>query len=187
MSEVILSILIITTIPHYFRIRILSHTDPIRCDDSFAAFEEILQTAKSKQADFILLAGDLFHENKPSRRTLHSTIELLRLYCLGSDPVYIEILNDQSEIFKNTFGRANYEDPYQSVSLPIFSIHGNHDDPSREGCNYKLILDLYMFLYVWMTTINTCRRTRKFIGRFRFAVGEQSNQLLWKSRQCGGH
>jgi double-strand break repair protein MRE11 len=146
---------IITTIPHYFRVRILSHTDPIRCDDSFAAFEEILQTAKSKQADFILLAGDLFHENKPSRRTLHSTIELLRLYCLGSDPVYIEILNDQSEIFKNTFGRANYEDPYQSVSLPIFSIHGNHDDPSREGCNYILILDLNMFLYVWMLTINT--------------------------------
>eukprot|EP01036_Dinobryon_divergens_P028379 gene28380-37312_t len=110
-----------------------SERDPIRCDDCFAAFEEILQTAKSKQADFILLAGDLFHENKPSRRTLHSTIELLRLYCLGSDPVYIEILNDQSEIFKNTFGRANYEDPYQSVSMPIFSIHGNHDDPSREG------------------------------------------------------
>lgn len=27
----------------------------------------------------------------------------------------------------------NYEDPYFSVGLPIFSIHGNHDDPTREG------------------------------------------------------
>jgi double-strand break repair protein MRE11 len=107
--------------------------DPIRCDDSLAAFEEILQTAKQRQVDFILLAGDLFHENKPSRRTLHATIELLRTYCLGDDPVFIEILNDQKEIFKNSFGKANYEDPFQSVSLPIFAIHGNHDDPSREG------------------------------------------------------
>jgi double-strand break repair protein MRE11 len=27
----------------------------------------------------------------------------------------------------------NYDDPFQDVSLPVFSIHGNHDDPSREG------------------------------------------------------
>ena len=31
------------------------------------------------------------------------------------------------------FGHVNYEDPYFSVGLPIFSIHGNHDDPTREG------------------------------------------------------
>lgn len=31
------------------------------------------------------------------------------------------------------FGRVNYEDPNFSVGLPIFSIHGNHDDPTREG------------------------------------------------------
>ena len=27
----------------------------------------------------------------------------------------------------------NYEDPTLSVQLPIFMIHGNHDDPTREG------------------------------------------------------
>lgn len=27
----------------------------------------------------------------------------------------------------------NYEDPFFSVGLPLFSIHGNHDDPTREG------------------------------------------------------
>ena len=25
-----------------------------------------------------------------------------------------------------------FQDPFQSISLPIFGIHGNHDDPSRE-------------------------------------------------------
>jgi double-strand break repair protein MRE11 len=48
--------------------------DSVRCDDSFAAFEEVLIKAKAQSADFVLLAGDVFHENKPSRRTLHSTM-----------------------------------------------------------------------------------------------------------------
>lgn len=107
--------------------------DPIRCNDSSAAFEEVLRTSRHMKADFVLLAGDMFHENKPSRRTLHCAMELLRSYCLGDDPVFIEVLNDQSEIFKSCMGRVNYEDPFQSVALPVFSIHGNHDDPSREG------------------------------------------------------
>eukprot|EP01038_Epipyxis_sp_PR26KG_P017126 gene17126-23571_t len=107
--------------------------DPIRCDDSFAAFEEVLQTARIKKVDLVLLAGDMFHENKPSRRTLHSSMELLRTYCLGEDDVYIEILNDQKEIFRSTLGKVNYEDPFHAVAMPVFAIHGNHDDPAREG------------------------------------------------------
>ena len=109
--------------------------DPIRGNDSFAAFEEILITARKKKVDFILFAGDMFHENKPSRNTMHITIELLRKYCYGNDAVYIEILNRQEEVFKTAEGHVNYEDPFHSVCLPIFAIHGNHDDPSRE-CSY---------------------------------------------------
>ena len=48
--------------------------DPIRCDDAHASFEEVLRTAKKQNADFVLLAGDTFHENKPSRLTTHSTL-----------------------------------------------------------------------------------------------------------------
>jgi double-strand break repair protein MRE11 len=107
--------------------------DPIRYNDSFAAFEEVLRNAKQKKVDFVLFAGDLFQENKPSRKTLHNTMELLRRYCLGENPVFIEILNDQKDLFKSSFGSVNYEDPYHSIALPIFAIHGNHDDPSREG------------------------------------------------------
>lgn len=107
--------------------------DPVRGDDSFAAFEEVLARARLDKADFVLLAGDLFHENKPSRRTLFIAMELFRKYSLGNEPVFTEVLNQEKEVFRSNHGSVNYEDPYLSVSLPIFAIHGNHDDPSREG------------------------------------------------------
>eukprot|EP01041_Mallomonas_annulata_P006822 gene6822-13821_t len=107
--------------------------DAVRANDSFAAFEEVLVTAKKQNADFVLLAGDVFHENKPSRRTMHAAIDILRKHCLGDSPVFIEVLNQQNEVFYNRDGKVNYEDPYNAISLPVFSIHGNHDDPSREG------------------------------------------------------
>lgn len=111
-----------------------SERDPVRCNDSFAAFEEVLVVAKQKKVDFVLLAGDLFHDNKPTRRTMHNAMGLLRKYCLGEDAVYTEVLNHQEEVFKtSSIGKVNYEDPFQAISLPVFAIHGNHDDPSREG------------------------------------------------------
>jgi hypothetical protein len=38
--------------------------------DSFAAFEEILGLARQHKVDMVLLSGDLFHQNKPSRNTM---------------------------------------------------------------------------------------------------------------------
>lgn len=116
--------------------------DTIRGDDSFASFEEMLYKSRQEKADLVLLAGDLFHENKPSRRTLFIAMEIFRKYCLGPDPIYTEILNDQTEIFRSNRGAVNYEDPYLSVSLPIYAIHGNHDDPSREGGNGEALAAL---------------------------------------------
>ncbi|KAJ3367557.1 meiotic recombination [Allomyces arbusculus] len=113
--------------------------DPIRGDDSIRAFEEILKIAHKKnayprlQVDMILLGGDLFHDNKPSRKTLHGTMELLRAYCLGDRPCALDILSDQSINFPNRFATVNYQDPNLNVAMPIFSIHGNHDDPSGDG------------------------------------------------------
>ncbi len=46
--------------------------DPIRGKDSFAAFEEVLSLARIHNVDMVLLSGDLFHDNKPSRKTLHA-------------------------------------------------------------------------------------------------------------------
>jgi len=108
--------------------------DPIRGLDSFAAFEEVLALAKRHKCDMVLFAGDLFHENKPSRRTLHKTMTIIRKYCMGSNPVQIQIVSNQEQNFKRSLhGRVNYEDEFYSVDLPIFAIHGNHDDPTRDG------------------------------------------------------
>lgn len=52
---------------------------------------------------------------------------------MGHDPVKIQILSDQAKNFRGLHGTVNYEDECFSVDLPVFSIHGNHDDPSRDG------------------------------------------------------
>ncbi|KAJ8602373.1 hypothetical protein CTAYLR_004216 [Chrysophaeum taylorii] len=104
--------------------------NPIRGMDSFAAFEEMLLVAKEREVDLVVLAGDLFHENKPSRPTLHKAMTLLREHALGDRAVEFEVVSDQK---KNFGSSVNYENPFVSVGLPIFSIHGNHDDPTRDG------------------------------------------------------
>jgi double-strand break repair protein MRE11 len=114
--------------------------DPVRGLDSFSALEEVLYLAKHYQADIVLLAGDLFHDNKPSRRTMHKTMQLFRKYCMGPDPVKIQILSNQAENFRQ--GLVNYEDEHYAVDLPVFSIHGNHDDPTRDGGELLAPLDL---------------------------------------------
>ncbi|KAL5548020.1 hypothetical protein UlMin_003251 [Ulmus minor] len=104
--------------------------DEIRRHDSFQAFDEICSIAEQKKVDLLLLGGDLFHENKPSRSTLVKAIEILRRHCLNDHPVQFQVVSDQTVNFQNTFGHVNYEDPHFNVGLPVFSIHGNHDDPA---------------------------------------------------------
>lgn len=55
-----------------------------------------------RNVDFILLGGDLFHENKPSRKTLHSTMELFKKNCFGDRPCAVEVVSDQSVNFGHT-------------------------------------------------------------------------------------
>lgn len=117
--------------------------DPVRGNDSIVTFEEILNTAKKLEVDFILLGGDLYHENKPSRRIIHASLSLLRNYCLGDKPVQFEFLSDQSKNFEHCqeFPLLNYDDPNLNISIPVFSIHGNHDDPTGQGnlCSLDLL------------------------------------------------
>lgn len=99
-------------------------------EDSFNTFEEILKIAVENEVDFILLGGDLFHDAKPSPYCFTKCLELLRKYCLGDKPISIEFLSDQSFDFRHlTNPIVNYEDPNLNIAIPVFSIHGNHDDP----------------------------------------------------------
>ncbi|KAH0564802.1 Double-strand break repair protein mus-23 [Trichoglossum hirsutum] len=107
--------------------------DPIRGDDSWKSFHEVMCLAKEQDVDMVLLAGDLFHDNKPSRKSMYQVMRSLRMNCYGEKPCELEMLSDASEIFQGAFNHVNYEDPDINVAIPVFSIHGNHDDPSGEG------------------------------------------------------
>ncbi|RWS14673.1 double-strand break repair protein MRE11A-like protein, partial [Dinothrombium tinctorium] len=108
-----------------------AESDILRANDTLRTFEEVLQIACDKDVDFVLLAGDLFHENKPSSATLTRCMELLRKYCSGNRPIRFQVVSDQKQNFGHTelFPYVNYEDTNINISMPIFSIHGNHDDP----------------------------------------------------------
>ncbi|NXC48353.1 MRE11 protein, partial [Penelope pileata] len=115
--------------------------DPVRGNDTSVTFNEILEHAQKNEVDFVLLGGDLFHENKPSRKTIHTCLESLRKYCMGDRPVHFEILSDQAVNFQySKFPLVNYQDENFNISLPIFSIHGNHDDPT--GADALCALDI---------------------------------------------
>ncbi|KAI9844974.1 MAG: meiotic recombination [Sclerophora amabilis] len=127
--------------------------DPIRGDDSWRSFHEVMCLAKDQDVDMVLLAGDLFHDNKPSRKSMYQVMRSIRMNCFGEKPCELEMLSDGSEVFQGcvnvkkkimwgisvlmvmarAFNHVNYEDPDINVAIPIFSIHGNHDDPSGEG------------------------------------------------------
>ena len=76
--------------------------DPIRGDDSWKTFHEVMCLAKEKDVDMVLLAGDLFHENKPSRKAMFHVMRSLRMNCYGEKPCELEMLSDSSEVFEGS-------------------------------------------------------------------------------------
>lgn len=79
----------------------------------------------------IYLGGDLFHENNPTRETQLKMTRLLRRYCFRDNELGIEFVSDPSINFHHSnFPVVNYEDENLNVGMPVFTIHGNHDDLS---------------------------------------------------------
>lgn len=100
--------------------------------DSFRAFEEALEIARDRGVDFILLGGDLFHVNKPSPSVEHRCIKIIRKHMNAKATKGGSQLKRISGNFShcNKVNHANFEDPNLTVQHPIFTIHGNHDDPT---------------------------------------------------------
>lgn len=73
--------------------------DPIRGDDGWKSFHEVMCLAKERDVDMVLLAGDLFHENKPSQKSMYQVMRSLRMNCYGEKPCELEMLSDGSEAF----------------------------------------------------------------------------------------
>ena len=74
--------------------------DHIRGDDSWKTFHEVMCLAREKDVDMVLLAGDLFHDNKPSRKAMFNVMRSLRMNCYGEKPCELEMLSDSSEVFE---------------------------------------------------------------------------------------
>lgn len=74
--------------------------DAIRGEDSWKSFHEVMCLAKEKDVDMVLLAGDLFHDNKPSRKSMFNVMRSLRMNCYGEKPCELEMLSDGSEVFQ---------------------------------------------------------------------------------------
>ncbi|GBG26869.1 Double-strand break repair protein MRE11 [Hondaea fermentalgiana] len=103
--------------------------------------EEIFEIGRRCHVDMAVLGGDLFHINKPTRSTMVRTMEIFRKHTRGG--------RDLDLIVRGKFGRTteegvNFEDENQAVDLPVFIIHGNHDDPTRDGGQFQALsaLDL---------------------------------------------
>ncbi|GAA5839543.1 hypothetical protein JCM9279_005973 [Rhodotorula babjevae] len=114
--------------------------DPVRGRDSINTFKEVLDLAVANEVDMLLLAGDLFHENRPSRTSLYQTISALRERCLSDRPIALELVSDAGVGIPRdvNWPGVNYEDENINVGLPVFSIHGNHDDPQGVGAEGAL-------------------------------------------------
>ncbi|CAN3373247.1 hypothetical protein DIURU_003286 [Diutina rugosa] len=107
--------------------------DPIRGDDGWKTWHEITSIAADRDVDMIVQGGDLFHINKPSKKSMYQVMKSIRANCFGDRPVEMELLSDPSGNFTHGFNFVNYEDPNLNVSVPIFSISGNHDDATGDG------------------------------------------------------
>jgi|JI6StandDraft_1071083.scaffolds.fasta_scaffold07725_1 double-strand break repair protein MRE11 len=107
---------------------------PIRGVDSFEAFSEVMQIAKSTKPDILLLGGDLFDNINPSMKALYSCLRELK------DVVFDESEGDDSIQIEVEGYQPNYLNKNLNIRLPIFSVHGNHDYP--EELDGRSVFDL---------------------------------------------
>ena len=100
--------------------------DALRAQDSMQTFEEILRVGRERGVDFVLLGGDLFHQSSPPKHVMDAAIRALRKYCLGDRRANFDLSGE----LKGSCASLNFKDANLNVALPVFTIHGVHDDPA---------------------------------------------------------
>ena len=88
-----------------------------------SAFDEILQMGRDQEVDFVLLGGDLFHDNRPTRNAEHQCMKILKKHVLGDRPVGVELLSDPEMNFAHcdpNHREVNYMNSNLNIALPIF-------------------------------------------------------------------
>ena len=128
----------------------LMERDPVRGDDSFRTFEEIFQIAKRNQVDMVLLGGDLFHYNQPSRKTMHDTVEIFKRYCLGDDPVQFQVVSHPASTFRST----RFVMDQFTFCISFFNGMYGHVDTVATSKILIAILDFLCLLYMAITMIH---------------------------------
>lgn len=126
--------------PNVFRILITNDNhvgfkedDKVRKRDALATFEEIFQIARSMNVDFVLHSGDLFDDARPNRFWLNSVMRVFRNHCFGDREIGFQQI--PTEFSKP----ANFEDANFNIDLPVYMIHGNHDDAGGEFGDSKAL------------------------------------------------
>ncbi|PRT54076.1 DNA repair protein rad32 [Wickerhamiella sorbophila] len=109
--------------------------DAVRGDDAATTFREVMEIARDRQVDFVIQAGDLFHINKPTKRSMYHVIKTLRETCLGDKPVPFQVLHHGPLALEGdeSLNHVNFADPNYNVAIPVFAISGNHDDSGGVG------------------------------------------------------
>ncbi|QPG75951.1 hypothetical protein FOA43_003337 [Brettanomyces nanus] len=107
--------------------------DPIRGDDGWKTFSEILHLAVLKDVDMVIQGGDLFHMNQPSKKAYYHVIQILRECCWNDKPIEFRLISDPSNAMatKHFSYPAEYDNNV-NVGIPMYAISGNHDDATGE-------------------------------------------------------
>lgn len=103
--------------------------------DAYAALAEVLE--KSRDADFILLAGDLFDSNAPQAETLALAEEIMLPYLLSESSIKV------SEGLGKDVGKLKLVNPQ---GRPIIAIHGTHERRAKGLLNPIQALERAGFL-----------------------------------------
>lgn len=112
--------------------------DDIRGEDSLRTFEEVMAAASRYKCDMVLLGGDLFHANKPKLNILGRVMGVLKRYSFNRRDPTITVENQCFSLFQD--GKVNCSGRDVRAGMPVFSIHGNHDDPT--GVDYVSVMDV---------------------------------------------